>query len=330
MTHRAADGTDRCADRKYFHGVRVFNRVNRQPNAMQRRDLAKMRKGGRGLGSIAAGLVWATVAVTDGRAADIADQTTIPNFSSVDLPWVATEQDYLPPSSGPGPVSYDKAHPVMDQHLTQSGNTREEPLRLANLNNSNLKPWVVAFLKKANEDLLAGKQRYAARGNCMPGGVPQFLLYAGGFENLYLIQTPREVLMIHEADTQIRHVYMNVPHSAHPTSSWYGESVGHYEGDELIVDSIGFNDRTFLDDHYNVPHTTQLHVVERFRLIDGGKTLEVNFTVDDPGTFNAPWSAIVRYRHGRTPERLTEEPCAENNFHLLEYVHPPMATKPDF
>jgi len=255
----------------------------------------------------------------------------IPDFTSIDSPWVAMSQDYLPPESGLGPITYDKAHPVMERTVNQFGIARETPMRLADAGNPNLKPWVADYLNKANDELLAGKIRTGARANCLPGGVPQFLLYAGGFENLYVIQTRKEVLLIHQADTQVRHIYMNVPHSAHPAPSWYGESVGHYEGDELVVDTIGLNDRTVLDSHYDVPHTTQLHVVERFKRTDDGNNLQVDFTVDDPGAFNAPWSAIVRYRHDRDRELLTEEPCAENNNeHLTSYVQVPTAARADF
>jgi hypothetical protein len=76
-----------------------------------------------------------------------------------------------------------------------------------------------------------------------------------------------------------RHVFMNVPHTNNPAPSWYGESVGHYEGDTLVVDTIGQNDKTFVDG-YRTPHTTQLHVVERFRVVKGGRGLDVSFTVD--------------------------------------------------
>jgi len=62
-----------------------------------------------------------------------------------------------------------------------------------------------------------------------------------------MMQTPKEILMIHQANNETRHIYMDVRHSAHPKPSWYGESVGHFEGDELVVDTIGFNDRTFVD-----------------------------------------------------------------------------------
>jgi hypothetical protein len=256
----------------------------------------------------------------------------IPNFSSIDQPWVAIEaQEYLPPASGVGPVTYDHAHPIMVRSPNNAGVAVEAPLRIADVSNPNLKPWVVDALKKSNDELLAGKLRWTSRANCMPAGVPQFLLYAGGAESVYMIQTPKEILMIHQANNETRHIYMNAPHSAHPMPSWYGESVGHFDREELVVDTVGFNDRTFVDDRYSVPHTTQLHVIERFKLLDEGRTLQVSFTVEDPGAFNAPWSAMVRYQHARTTAALFEEPCAENNYeNLSNYVRAPTATKADF
>src|ERR1700674_2830163 len=110
-----------------------------------------------------------------------------------------------------------------------------------------------------------------------------------GPEPIVYLQTPKEVWMIWTEDNQLRRVFLNVPHSASPKPSWYGESVGHYEGDTLVVDTVGFNGKTYLDS-YRTPHTDKLHVVERFRLIDNGNTLEVAFTVEDPGALYAPYS----------------------------------------
>jgi len=147
---------------------------------------------------------------------------------------------------------------------------------------------------------------------------------------LYFLQTPGEVTLISELNHQPRRIYLNVPHSQNPKPSWYGESVGHYEGDELVVDTIGLNDRTFVD-NYRTPHTEQIHVVERFKMIEGGKTLQAVITVDDPGTFNMPWSAIQRWRRV-TDRPMTEMICAENNLNFFNYdVAPiPQADRPDF
>lgn len=277
---------------------------------------------------LAAGLFCTSAVTADGYATG---ENGIPGLTSIDRPWVAIEgQEYMPPPAGIGPVTYDHAHPIMATAPNNAGTPVTAPLRVADLNNPNLKPWVVDALKKGNDDVLAGKLRWTSRANCMPAGVPQFLLYAGGAESLYMIQTPKEIVMIHQANNETRHIYMDVPHSAHPQPSWYGESVGRYDGDELVVDTIGFNDRTFVDDRYSVPHTTQLHVIERFRMTDNG-ILQVIFTVDDPGAFNAPWSGMVRYQHQRQPATLFEEPCAENNLaNLANFVRNPVAARADF
>jgi hypothetical protein len=162
--------------------------------------------------------------------------------------------------------------------------------------------------------------------------VPGFLLYP--VHPVFFIQTAKEVLMTWGQDFQLRHVYLNVPHSADPKPSWYGESVGHYEnGDTLVVDTIGLNDRTYVD-NYRTPHTTRLHVVERFRLLEGGQSMEVNVRVEDAGAFTMPWNALQRYRidHRPTEVPLHEMVCAENNedyFHQGLYPVP-QADKPDF
>jgi hypothetical protein len=147
---------------------------------------------------------------------------------------------------------------------------------------------------------------------------------------LFFVQTPKQVWILQEADHRVRRIYLDRPHSENPAPSWYGESVGHYEGgDTLVVDTIGMNDRTFVDS-YHTPHTTALHVVERFKLVDGGKALEADFTVDDPGAFNMSWSAGKRWKRERAS--LAEEACAENNGGYFNYpVEPlPQADKPDF
>ena len=167
-------------------------------------------------------------------------------------------------------------------------------------------------------------ERSASHSFCMPAGVPGFHLY--GFQPLYFVQTPKEVIMIYSNDQQVRHVYLDVPHSANPQPSWYGESVGHYEGDTLVIDTIALNDKTFVD-NFRTPHTEKLHVVERLKLIDGGKAMQVNITFDDPDAFNAPWSVVQRYDRVERP--MPEEVCAENNGHLFDYGMP-TANTPDF
>jgi len=127
-------------------------------------------------------------------------------------------------------------------------------------------------------------------------------------------------------DQQVRHVYLNVPHSKTVKPSWYGESVGRYDGDTLVVDTIGLNTKTVVD-NYRTPHSEKLHVVERWKLIEDGKTLEVTFTVDDPDTYEKPWTAKQRYRQAEG--EMIEQVCSEGNFLLFDYGVP-KADHPDF
>ena len=280
-----------------------------------------------------AATIFCTAAVVGAAKAAGEAEPQIPQLMSIDRPWVAPIGDravFLSPPSGIGPVTYDHEHPITTVSPNAQGIPSQNIVFIADLKNPNLKPWVVESLRKTNELTLSGKLHYTSRSSCMPAGVPQFLLYAAGAESLYIIQTPKEVVMIHQADNQTRHIYLNASHPARPAHSWYGDSVGHYENGELVVDTIGFNDRSFLDDRYDVPHTADLHVTERYRMIDDGKGLEVTFTVEDPGAFYAPWSAVVRYQHARQPAILFEEPCSENNGEDISGFPAPAAKTPDF
>ena len=268
---------------------------------------------------------WPFFAVRGATHESAGPNRAIPVFSSADTGWFPVSDDFQPPLSGPGPVISDPAHPY---YSNQSG--RQPTNRIADLTNPILKPWVVERLKKANDETLAGRIPFSPRETCHFAGVPGFDVFSR-LRPVYFLQTPKEVTIINEGDQQSRRVYLNVPHSKNVKPSWYGESVGHYEGDELVVDTIGMNDKTYVD-NYLTPHTTQLHVVERFKMIDGGKTLQASITVEDPGAFNMAWSARQRYR--REPqEKMQEAVCAENNvdfFGYEGYFPVPEADKADF
>ncbi len=251
-----------------------------------------------------------------------------PNFApDAATAWVPdrpTGDDFLPPASGPGPVMSAKDHPYVPNARGQ-----QSTYRVADLTNPILQPWVIERMKKANDAVLAGKVPFITRERCWPAGVPGFTVYTR-VQPIYFLQSPKQVVIINELNAQVRHIYLDVPHSNHLAPSWYGESVGHYEGDELLIDTIGLNDKTFVD-NYRTPHTDRIHVVERFKMIDGGKTLQAIVTVDDPGAFTMPWTAMQRWR--RLSDRpITETMCAENNFDFFGYeVAPiPQADKPDF
>jgi hypothetical protein len=250
-----------------------------------------------------------------------AQEKATPDFSSNNVGWVALNGNgpffEAVPNEVP-PVNQDPAHPFVP-----NGIGKQPTFRIADLNNPNLKPWVKEIMKKDNTEVLAGKVAFTWNSSCMPAGVPGFM-GSGGPNPTYFLQTPKEVWIIHSE--QVRRIYMDVPHSTNPKPSWYGESVGHYEGDTLVVDTIGLNDRLPVD-VYRTPHTEKLHVVERWKVIDDGKMLQVIFTVADPDTFYQPWTGMRRYR--RVVREITEDICAENNQHLFDY-HIPVAGKPDF
>jgi len=274
-------------------------------------------------------IVYGTLAVVFSTGTALGASATkerIPLLASADFGWSKVADDFQPPPSGPGPVTFQKDHP----YIPNNDQGVQVTVRIADLSNPILKPWAIERMKKANADAAAGKEAFEARASCRPGGVPGFLVM-GRVNPLYFVQGPNEVLMINEGGPEVRHIHMNVPHSAHPTPSPYGESIGHYEGgDTLVIDTIGLSDNTFID-NYRTPHTTQLHVVEYFKLTDNGKTLQVSISVADPGTFNMPWSARQTYRR-QHEEPISETICAENNSVIFDAAVSkiPQADKPDF
>jgi hypothetical protein len=118
---------------------------------------------------------------------------------------------------------------------------RQPTFRIGDVSNPNLKPWVKELMKKDNDEVLGGKPAFTARSSCMPAGVPGFMAYGGGDEPIYFVQTPKMVWMIYQGNQEVRRVYLDLPHSENPKPSWYGESVGHYEGDTLVIDTIAQN-----------------------------------------------------------------------------------------
>ena len=194
---------------------------------------------------------------------------------------------------------------------------------IADLSNPNLKQWAKDIMKKEIEEIDGGKLQFTPGSSCLPPGVPQFTQSGGPF---LIVQAPDKVVIIDESGPVVRHIYLNVPHSPNPKPSWMGESVGWYEGDTLVIDTIGMNTKTFAD-RFGTPHTEKLHVVERWRLVEQGLTLRVDLTVEDPDTFYQPWKTYELFR--RTGRPLEVEVCAENNANLFDYGTPEDLT-PDF
>jgi hypothetical protein len=220
-----------------------------------------------------------------------------------------------PPEGGTGPVRDFKTKAqmrAMGQFVVHEGD----------YNNPILQPWAADVVKKAGEAAKAGKRIPTKQETCFPSGVPNYWTHP---LLMQAVQTKDYVVFLHARDHQIRIVHLNKPHVPNPQPSWYGDSVGHFEGDTLVVDTIGLNDKTPVD-VFNTPHTTKEHVVERIRVVrgpGGEKNLEVRFTVDDPGAFTMPWTGVETYRGVGGPggavdpvgggDVLQEEVCAENN-----------------
>ncbi len=250
--------------------------------------------------------------------------------SPAEVPYDRTANEWGAPESGIGPITADPAHPFYNNAVAADLGV-SSTYRVADLGNEaakNLMPWAVDALKKQNALTLANRNGETRQARCWETGVPD--IHEAPWE-MYFIQTPKEVVMILGGPgQQVRRVYLNVPHSKNPKLTWFGESVGHYEGgDTLVVDTIGLNDRTFVDG-YRTPHTTQLHVVERFKITNGGKTLDVSFTADDPGTFYKPWGA--RRPRDKVVAPYEEEVCQLNNDDIFNQGFDPVPTAdhPDF
>ena len=255
----------------------------------------------------------ALIALTaSASTAPVAAQSSAhPDFSFTGWLNEATfEGGELIPVDGSPLFKQDPAHPFVPN------NRNAQPTyRIADLaSNPNVKQWAKDVMKKDNDEVIAGKIAYTARSSCHPAGVPGFDLF--GFQPVFFFQTPKKITIIYSGDQQVRHIYLDVPHSKTVKPSWYGESVGKYEGDTLVVDTIGLNTKTKVD-NFRTPHTEKLHVVERWKLIEEGKTLEVTFTVDDPDTYEKPWSAKQRFRKADGP--MTEQVCAEGNLLLFDW-----------
>jgi hypothetical protein len=252
-----------------------------------------------------------------------AEESAIPNFATIDSGWLLQGGiDFRPVPGKLAPISFDPAYPQVG-----TGNQRGVMERMSDAENANLKPWAKELMRKYNQDVLNGHRAFSSQSRCWPGGTPGQLLFPA--EPIFFVQTPKEVWIIWQRQQEVRRIYLNVPHSRNPKPSWFGESVGHYENGELVIDTIGFLDRHEFDfvDNWRTPHTKDLHVVERWKMINGGSGIQSTVTVDDPRTFNAPWSGTAEWRKVNQGPML-ESICAENNgafekyFGLMEYPMP--------
>jgi hypothetical protein len=235
-------------------------------------------------------LVAVVVATTPawGQAAPL----SVPDFSGV---WAhLTWPDFEPPLSGPGPVT----------NRSRRAGAGDNYQLVGDYTNPILQPWAADVVKKFGEISLAGEGYPTPRNQCWPEQVPFVFINYG----MQLLQQPDKITILYPFNHQFRQVRMNDSHPAQVTPSWYGDSVGHYEGDTLVIDTVGVKIGPFaMVDFYGTPYTKSLHVVERYRLIDyehakegldrdarenwrpagparsTGMHLQLHFTVEDEG-----------------------------------------------
>jgi hypothetical protein len=271
--------------------------------------------------------------------------TTVPDFSGM---WVHPYFPGIePPAAGPGPV-YNKSR----RPNGQGNNNRF----VGDYTNPILKPGAAAVVKSHGDISLSGMTYPTPSNRCWPSGVP-YIFFQPGVE---ILQLPHEIVFLYLRNHEFRHVRLNEPHPAHTAPSWYGDSVGYYEGDTLVIDTVGVKtDRPFaMVDMYGTPFSGALHVVERYRMVDyaeaqaavarnlkqnarvpdtasdltyTGKRVQVVFTVEDEGVFTMPWSGAITYE--RPGMAWEENVCAENPFDFFAGKNDafvPTADKPDF
>jgi len=281
---------------------------------------------------------------------------TPPNFSGL---W---SHPYLPgfepPASGPGPVTNRSRL----RGGPQAGVSSTSEF-VGDYTNPILQPWAAEVLKKRGEVEIGGGLSPTQYNQCWLQGVP-FSFFNFGMQ---MLQTPDKIVIIYFSNNQFRQVRMNQQHPANLRPSWQGDSIGRYEGDTLVIDTIGIKaDRPYaMVDMFGTPHTEALHVVERYRLVDydmakpaldrsakenfrlpdggqpfgfdpnyRGKHLQLEFTVEDQGAFTRPWSATITYARPlfAIPSGWSEFICAENRREhpTGAEAHVPHADKPDF
>ena len=179
----------------------------------------------------------------------------------------------------------------------------------ADLKSGEIPPWVQALVQERAEDL----QKDSPAVQCLPWGPS----YSTSARMAKIVQTPGLIVMLEE-DLTYRQIFMDGrPLETDPIPSWMGHSVGRWEGDTLVVQSFGFNDRSWLD-HDGHPHSEALRMTERYRRPDFGH-MEIEITLNDPAVYARPWT--VALSAVLMPDTdLLEAVCNENHNSLAHWV----------
>lgn len=175
---------------------------------------------------------------------------------------------------------------------------------------SPMTPWGEARFKAANSVYRSSSPSTVLSDpifSCFPPGVPR--IYMLNFP-MQIVQVPGEVIMLFEFDHFVRRIYTDGrPHDKDAGPLWMGDSIGQWEGDTLVADTVSFNDKTTLD-REGYPHSDAMHLVERIRRVDRDNMVDV-LTVDDPKAYTKPWGATLNFR-SRPDWKIMEHVCEDN------------------
>jgi hypothetical protein len=307
-------------------------------------------------------LVQAASAAEAPAGAGARSAVSAPDFSGI---WTKPYLGWELPLSGPGPVTNKNRRKQIFDIDGRPWPAATAPLvntasrLVGDYSNPILKPAAAEEVKRLGENELHGVPNASARNQCWPEGVP------ASFRDMTMamLQEPDKITILYDYDHQVRRVRMNQQHPAQVTPTWYGDSVGHYEGDTLVIDTVGIKVSPLtMVDNLGTPQSPAMHVVERYRLIDyaaaragqmrgleenvfiggggdsgapldpdyRGQGLQLVFTIEDDTVFTTPWSATITYR--RALGAIGESACAENlrGTYVGKDSAIPQASQPDF
>jgi hypothetical protein len=293
----------------------------------------------------------------------VQSSAAVPDFSTVASVWTHPAFPWFePPASGPGPITNLSRWP--EQRPAGSAGSAALPATTVGISDYDqlvgdykspiLQPWAADIVKHFGEMSLKGITYPNPSNQCWPHP-PPFIFKQF---TMQVLQEPGRITFLYSGDHEVRRVRMNASHPTPVKPSWYGDSVGHYEGDTLVIDTIGIRtDRPYaMVDLFGTPYTKKLHMVERYRLRDyadakdaldrnrkenwlfngdvfaqySGKVLQVQVMIEDEGVYTTPWTATMTYVPSR--DQLPEGVCAENphEYYSNKDSDVPKSAKPDF
>ena len=269
-----------------------------------------------------------------------------PDFSGL---WGRNAFDIEPAAAGPRPMTNLRRMP---------DGTQDNDALVGDYRNPVLKPEAAEAVRERGAISLTGRPFPDPSNQCAPWPPPfAFAMQLG----LQILRGHDGVTILYNQDDQVRHARLNASHPRDLRASPKGDSIAHYEGDALVIDTVGIRTGPLaLLDRYGTPHSDAVHVIERYRLIDGRTAreaaerqqkangaaglggavvvdrdsdapgLQLQFTIEDPKMLNAPWSGVVTYRRLTGPWQ--EQVCAENSneYYAGRRTPIPAAARADF